>query len=135
MSNAFHGRTMATITAGGSTKAQTGFEPLLAGFVRAEFNNIDALAELLKNDPTIVAVMLEPVQGEGGIKPANLDYLVKVRELATQYELIMLVDEVQCGMGRTGKMFAYQHAKIQPDVIILAKGLANQKKQKTNQPR
>jgi acetylornithine/N-succinyldiaminopimelate aminotransferase len=125
MGNAFHGRTMATIAAGGNKKVQAGFEPLMPGFVRAEFNNVDAVSNLVKQDPTIVAVMLEPVQGEGGILAANLDYLVKVRDLCTQYKLIMIVDEIQCGMARTGKMFAYQHANIQPDVITLAKGLAN----------
>jgi acetylornithine aminotransferase len=126
MDGSFHGRTMATLTATGNTKVQTGFEPLLPGFVRVPFNDLDALRMAISHWPEAVAVLLEPVQGEGGIKVPDADYLAGVRQICTQRKLLMMLDEVQSGVGRTGKMFAYQHSEnVIPDVLSLAKGLGN----------
>ena len=123
--NSFHGRTLATLTATGSRKAQAGFEPLVRGFLRVAYNDLEALQTIAKNSPDVVAVLLEPVQGEGGVNVPDDDYLTGVRELCDQYGWLMMLDEVQTGMGRTGKWFAYQHTPIIPDVMTLAKGLAN----------
>jgi acetylornithine/N-succinyldiaminopimelate aminotransferase len=123
--NSFHGRTLATLTATGSRKAQAGFEPLVRGFLRVAYNDLEALHTIAKNSPDVVAVLLEPVQGEGGVNVPDDDYLAGVRALCDQQGWLMLLDEVQTGMGRTGKWFAFQHTGIVPDVMTLAKGLAN----------
>lgn len=126
MDSSFHGRTMATLTATGNAKVHAGFEPLVPGFVRVPYNDIDALRMAISHWPEAVAVMLEPVQGEGGIKIPSADYLADVRDLCTQRKLLMMIDEVQTGIGRTGEMFAFQHAEgLLPDVMMLAKGLGN----------
>lgn len=126
MDGSFHGRTMATLTATGNPKVQAGFEPLVPGFVRVPYNDIDALRMAISHWPEAVAVMLEPVQGEGGIKVPDADYLSEVRAICTQRKLLMMLDEVQTGIGRTGKWFAFQHNEnVLPDVMTLAKGLGN----------
>lgn len=125
MENSFHGRTMATLTATGSRKAHAGFEPLVPGFVRAPFNNIDAVSSILENNKSIAAILVEPIQGEGGINIPNQDYLTKLRSLCDENEILLMLDEVQTGNGRTGKWFCFQHENIQPDVLATAKGLGN----------
>jgi acetylornithine aminotransferase len=126
MDGSFHGRTMATLTATGNPKVHEGFEPLVPGFVRIPYNDIDALKRAINHWPEAVAVMLEPIQGEGGIRIPAADYLSEVRQLCTQRKILMMLDEVQTGVGRTGKFFAYQHADgVLPDVLMLAKGLGN----------
>ena len=125
MNHAFHGRTLAALSASGNRKIQAGFEPLVQGFVRAEYNDIEALENIAKENPEVVAIFMEPIQGEGGIIVPDSDYLAKVRALCDKHNWLMLLDEIQTGMGRTGKLFAYQHANIVPDGITLAKGLAN----------
>jgi acetylornithine aminotransferase len=125
MEGAFHGRTIATIFAGASAKAQAGFEPAIHGLVRVKFNDAAAIETALKLDKDIVAVLVEPIQGESGVQVPSDDYLNKVRELCDKYQVLMLVDEVQCGMGRTGTFFCHEQNKIKPDAISLAKGLAN----------
>ncbi len=119
--NSFHGRTIATLTATGQTKFQKGFEPLLPGFKHVPFNNIDALRAAVSE--RTCAVMLEPIQAEGGINLPSEDYLTQVRELCDEKKLLLILDEVQTGMGRTGKLFAYEHYGITPDIMSLAKGL------------
>jgi len=125
MENAFHGRTLATLTATGNRKVQAGFEPLVKGFIRVPFNDIDALRQLAENNNQIVAVLFEPIQGEGGVRGATPEYLSAVRDLCTEQDWLMMLDEVQSGNGRTGKFFAYQHTNCVPDVVITAKGLGN----------
>lgn len=126
MDGSFHGRTMATLTATGNPKVQVGFEPLVPGFVRVPYNDVDALRMAISHWPEAVAVMLEPVQGEGGIKVPDADYLSEIRAICTQRKLLMILDEVQTGIGRTGKWFAFQHNEnVLPDVMTLAKGLGN----------
>jgi acetylornithine/N-succinyldiaminopimelate aminotransferase len=126
MDGSFHGRTMATLTATGNPKVHAGFEPLVPGFVRVPYNDIDALRMAVSHWPEAVAVMLEPVQGEGGVKVPAAEYLDEVRTLCTQRKLLMMLDEVQTGIGRTGEWFAFQHAENSlPDVLMLAKGLGN----------
>lgn len=125
MEGAFHGRTMATISAGYSKKNQQGFEPLLEGFIHVKYNDPAAIEAAGKADPSVVAVLLEPIQGETGINTPSADYLNKVRAICDKNKWLMLVDEVQAGMGRTGKFFCYQHNDILPDAVTLAKGLAN----------
>jgi len=117
----FHGRTLATITATGQTKFQQGFEPLPQGFKYVPFNDITALEEAI--GPATCAVMLEPVQGEGGVNVADQSYLEGVKELCEKNGLLLIFDEVQCGLGRTGKLFAYQHYGVEPDIMTLAKAL------------
>lgn len=124
MSNAFHGRTMATLTATGNVKVQTGFAPLVEGFVRVEYGDADAVAALA-NNPNIVAVLVEPVQGEGGIRIPAADYLPRLRAICDQNDWLLILDEIQSGMCRTGKWFAFQHTAIKPDVMTLAKALGN----------
>lgn len=119
--NSFHGRTLATLTATGQEKFQKGFEPLMPGFKYVPFNDINALESAI-NQHTC-AVMLEPVQGEGGVKIPSDDYLAKAREICDKHDLLLILDEVQTGMGRTGKLFAYEHYGIMPDIMTLAKGL------------
>ena len=122
---AFHGRSIATLSATANTKIQAGFGPLLEGFVRVPVNNIAALRDATANNPNIVAVFLEAVQGEGGVNPMHMDYLRDVRALCDTRDWLLMIDEVQCGMGRTGKWFAHQWAGIVPDVMPLAKGLGS----------
>ncbi|MEM7220962.1 MAG: aspartate aminotransferase family protein [Pseudomonadota bacterium] len=125
MENAFHGRTMATLTATGNRKVQAGFEPLLKGFVRAPYGDIEALRNIAGNDPEVVAVLVEPVQGEGGIRIPPADYLGELRALCDANDWLLMLDEVQTGNGRTGKFFAYEHTDVLPDVVATAKGLGN----------
>jgi len=125
MENSFHGRTMATLTATGNKKVQAGFEPLVEGFLRVPYGDIAAIEKLAAKRDDIVAVLVEPVQGEGGVIPAPVGYLKQLRELCNQHDWLMMVDEVQTGIGRTGKWFGYQHDGIIPDVVSLAKGLGN----------
>jgi acetylornithine aminotransferase len=125
MQGAFHGRTMAAITAGDNPKSKEGFDPLLPGFVRVPFNDAAAIEAAIKADRDIAAVLIEPIQGESGIKVSSDEYLKQVRKICDDLQVLMMLDEVQCGMGRTGKFFGFEHAGIKPDVITLAKGLAN----------
>jgi acetylornithine/N-succinyldiaminopimelate aminotransferase len=121
----FHGRTMATLTATGSRKVHAGFEPLLSGFVRAPFNDVTAVDVIAANNPNVVAVMVEPILGEGGIYIPNDGYLASLRDICDANNWLMILDEVQSGNARTGKFFAYQHTDILPDVVTTAKGLGN----------
>jgi acetylornithine aminotransferase len=125
MDKAFHGRTLATLSATGNRKVQAGFEPLVPGFVRVPLNDIAALRQVAAQDKSVVAVLVEPIQGEGGINLATMQYLRELRDLCDRQGWLLMVDEVQCGLGRTGKWFVYQHAGIRPDVVLLAKGLAS----------
>jgi len=125
MEGSFHGRTMATLTATGNRKVHAGFEPLVQGFIRAPYNDIEAIESIAKNNPNVVAVMVEPITGEGGINIPCNDYLNKIRELCDQHDWLMMLDEIQTGMCRTGKWFAHQHNNITPDVMTLAKALGN----------
>jgi acetylornithine aminotransferase len=122
---AFHGRSIATLSATGNPKIQAGFGPLVEGFIRVPINNIDSLKQATEGNPNVVAVFFEAIQGEGGVNPMHLDYLCEVRALCDQRDWLMMIDEVQCGMGRTGKWFAHQWAGIVPDVMPLAKGLGS----------
>jgi acetylornithine aminotransferase len=122
---AFHGRSIATLSATGNAKIQKGFEPLLGGFIRVPLNDIKALEAATKDNPDVVAVFFETIQGEGGINPMHKDYLQQVRSLCDKKDWLLMIDEVQCGMGRTGKWFAHQWAGIKPDVMPLAKGLGS----------
>ncbi|MBY4598334.1 aspartate aminotransferase family protein [bacterium BD-1] len=122
---AFHGRSIATLSATGNVKVQKGFEPLVEGFIRVPLNDIEALKKATEGNPNVVAVFFETIQGEGGINPMRIDYLQQVRQLCDQRDWLMMIDEVQCGMGRTGKWFAHQWAGIVPDVMPLAKGLGS----------
>ncbi len=121
----FHGRTLATLSASGSRKVQAGFEPLVQGFARVPYDDLEALETLAANNQDVVAVLLEPVQGEGGIVLPTPGYLAGVRALCERHGWLMMVDEVQSGMGRTGAWFGYQHEDVVPDVVALAKGLGN----------
>jgi len=125
MENSFHGRTMATLSATGSRKVQAGFEPLVQGFVRAPYNDIKAIETIAKNNNRVVAILVEPIQGESGIQMPSADYLNRLRELCDKYDWLLMLDEIQTGMGRTGEWFAFQHNKIKPDVMTLAKALGN----------
>ena len=125
MDNAFHGRTLATLSASGSRKVQAGFEPLVRGFARGSFDDIQSLETIADNNPNICAVFVEPIQGEGGIRVAADDYLIKLRQLCTEKDWLLMLDEVQTGNGRTGKYFYYQHSGIVPDVVTTSKGLGN----------
>ncbi len=122
---AFHGRSIATLSATGNPKVQAGFGPLVEGFVRVPANNIEALKKATQGNPNVVAVFFEAIQGEGGVNPMHLDYLRDVRALCDERDWLLMIDEVQCGMGRTGKWFAHQWAGILPDVMPLAKGLGS----------
>ena len=125
MDNSFHGRTMATLTATGSRKVQAGFEPLLGGFLRAPFNDAEAVRRIADNDGAVVAVMVEPILGEGGIDIPAAGYLAALRALCDERGWLLMLDEVQTGNGRSGRFFCYQHDDILPDVVTTAKGLAN----------
>ena len=122
---AFHGRSIATLSATGNEKVQQGFGPLVEGFIRVPMNDIDALRQATDGNKNVVAVFFETIQGEGGINQMRIDYLQKVREMCDQRNWLLMIDEVQCGMGRTGKWFAHQWAGIVPDVMPLAKGLGS----------
>ena len=121
MKKSFHGRTMATVTATGQTKYQKGFDPLMPGFSYVEFNNFNELEEAVSEKTC--AILIEPIQGEGGINPAEKSYLQKVRSLCDKNDIVLIFDEVQCGIGRIGEIFAYQLFNIKPDIVSLAKGL------------
>lgn len=127
MERAFHGRTMATLTATGSRKVQAGFEPLVPGFIRVPFDDIEAIQHIADKKNKVVAIMVEPIQGEGGINIANdmKSYLESLRKICDENNWLLMFDEVQCGIGRTGKWFAYQYSDVKPDVLTLAKGLAS----------
>ncbi|TVO69116.1 aspartate aminotransferase family protein [Denitromonas ohlonensis] len=125
MEQAFHGRTLATLSATGNRKVQAGFEPLVPGFIRVPFDNIAAVEQVAKANSDVVAVMLEPIQGEGGIRVAHTEYLKALRALCDAHQWLLIVDEVQCGVGRTGKWFGHQWSGIKPDVMTLAKGLGS----------
>lgn len=121
----FHGRTMATLTATGNRKIQAGFEPLVPGFLRAPYNDLDAIRAIADNNSSVVALLIEPITGEGGIRIPDEAYLRGLREICDQRGWMLMLDEIQTGMGRTGAWFAHQHTGIQPDVMTLAKGLGN----------
>jgi len=123
--NAFHGRSIATLSATGNPKVQAGFGPLVEGFIRVPLNDMQALRKATEGNPDVVAVFFEAIQGEGGIRPMGAQYLREVRALCDERNWLLMIDEVQCGMGRTGKWFAHQWAGIQPDVMPLAKGLGS----------
>jgi acetylornithine aminotransferase len=125
MENAFHGRTIATLSATGSRKVQAGFEPLVAGFVRVPFDDIEAVRRVAENNRNVVAVLVELIQGEGGVNVCHDDYLRGLREICDANGWLLMLDEVQSGIGRTGKWFAFQHSGVMPDVMPLAKGLGN----------
>lgn len=122
---AFHGRSIATLSATGNPKVQAGFGPLVEGFVRLPLNDLDAVRAAVRGNPNIVAVFLETIQGEGGINPTRVEVLKGLREICDAHDLLLMLDEVQCGLGRTGRWFAHQWADIRPDVMPLAKGLGS----------
>jgi acetylornithine/N-succinyldiaminopimelate aminotransferase len=122
---AFHGRSIATLSATGNVKVQAGFGPLVEGFVRVPLNDLAAVREVARTNPNVVAVFLEVIQGEGGVNQSRSEYLQGVRQLCDEQDWLLMLDEVQCGMGRTGKWFAHQWAGIKPDVMPLAKGLSS----------
>ncbi len=125
MEKAFHGRSLATLSATGNRKVQAGFEPLVQGFVRVPLNDLEAARQVAERNKSIAAVLIEPIQGEGGINVSRLDYLRGLYEICQKQGWLFISDEVQCGLGRTGKWFVYQHAGFLPDVVALAKGLAS----------
>lgn len=125
MEKAWHGRTLATLAATGSRKAQAGFEPLVTGFIRVPYNDIEAIRQIATHNHEVVAVLTEALQGEGGIVPARIEYLQALRTLCDEKQWLLMIDEVQSGIGRTGKWFCFQHAGIIPDVMPLAKGLGS----------
>ncbi len=125
MDDSFHGRTMATLTATGNRKVHAGFEPLLSGFARAPFNDINAVQHIADNNPDVVALLVEPVLGEGGIYIPDPGYLKALRKICDDHNWLMMLDEIQTGNGRTGRYFAYQYTDILPDVVTTAKGLGN----------
>jgi acetylornithine aminotransferase len=125
MEKAFHGRTMATLTATGSRKIQAGFEPLLTGFARVPFNDLDAIRHVAEHNKSVVAILVEVVQGEGGINMMPADVLVELRRICDTHGWLLMLDEVQTGIGRTGTWFGFQHAGVMPDVMALAKGLGS----------
>lgn len=125
MENSFHGRTLATLAATGNPAVHRGFEPLMPGFVRVPFDNIEAIRQVAAQSPDIVAVLVEPVQGEGGVHAASAGYLQALRQVCDEHDWLMMIDEVQTGLGRTGTWFGFEQAGIKPDVITLAKALGN----------
>lgn len=125
MENSFHGRTLATLSATGNRAIQAGFEPLVSGFVRAPYDDVDAIRQILASNNDVVAILVEPIQGEGGVHVPADDYLQQLRSLCDEHQLLLMLDEVQTGNGRTGRYFAYQHSNILPDVVTTAKGLGN----------
>ena len=125
MEKSFHGRTLATLSATGNTKIQQGFAPLVEGFVRVPYNDIAAIEQAVEHHKNVVAILVEPIQGEGGVNIPAADYLNQIRSLCDRHELLMMLDEIQTGIGRTGKFLAFQHNAILPDVCTLAKALGN----------
>ncbi len=125
MNGSFHGRTLATLSATGSRKVQAGFSPLVEGFARVPYNDIEAIEKMAENNADVVAVLVEPVQGEGGVIVPDADYLAQIRKICDEKNWLMMLDEIQTGIGRTGKWFAHQHVGITPDVMTLAKALGN----------
>ncbi len=125
MEKSFHGRTLATLSATGNTKIQQGFEPLVEGFIRVPYNDISAIKTALSENLSITAILVEPIQGEGGVNVPAIDYLNQIRALCDEYDILMMLDEIQTGIGRTGKFLAFQHNGIIPDVCTLAKALGN----------
>lgn len=125
MDGSFHGRTMATLTATGNRKVHAGFEPLLSGFARAPYDDVEAVQLIADNNPDVVALLVEPVLGEGGVYLASDGYLEALRKICDEHNWLMMLDEIQTGNGRTGKYFAYQHTDVVPDVVTTAKGLGN----------
>src|SRR2546422_8059082 len=125
MEKAFHGRSLATLSATGSRKVQAGFEPLVSGFVRVPLNDLEAVRQVAEHNRNVAAVMVEPIQGEGGINVSRLEYLRGLKEICERQQWLFISDEVQSGLGRTGKWFVYQHAGFLPDVVPLAKGLGS----------
>ncbi len=125
MEKSFHGRTMATLTASGNRKIQAGFEPLLSGFARVPFNDIEAIRQVAEHNKSVVAVLLEVVQGEGGINVLAPEFLAELRQICDAHGWLLMLDEVQTGIGRTGTWFGFQHSDVLPDVIALAKGLGS----------
>lgn len=125
VNGSFHGRTLATLSATGNRKVQAGFSPLVEGFIRVNYNDIDAIQKIADNSSDVAAILVEPVQGEGGVVVPDNGYLTKIREICDQSNWLMMLDEIQSGMGRTGKWFAHQHENITPDVMTLAKALGN----------
>ncbi len=125
MENSFHGRTMATLSASGNRKVQAGFEPLVQGFVRVPYDDVAAIQTVAENNQDIVAILVEPIQGESGISIPAADYLNELRTLCDENHWLLMLDEIQTGIGRTGEWFAFQHNHIQPDVVTLAKALGN----------
>ncbi|HKM14453.1 MAG TPA: aspartate aminotransferase family protein [Marinospirillum sp.] len=125
MENAFHGRTLATLTATGNRKVQAGFEPLVSGFIRSTYNDLAAVTNLLERRNDIAAILVEPIQGEGGLMPATDEFMNGLRELCDKHDLLLMLDEVQTGNGRTGYFYAYQRYDWKPDVLTTAKGLGN----------
>ena len=125
MEKAFHGRTLATLSATGNRKVQAGFEPLVSGFVRVPYNDLEAVRQVAQHNRDVVAVLVEPIQGEGGIRTLDVAYLQQLRKLCDENNWLLMLDEVQCGIGRTGKWFGFQHTGILPDVMTLAKGLGS----------
>ncbi len=123
--NSFHGRTMATLSATGSRKAHAGFEPLVSGFIRAPFNDVDTVAQICQSNKSVCAILVEPIQGEGGIHVPDENFLSALRALCDEHDLLLMLDEIQTGNGRTGKWFAFQHEDMLPDVLTTAKGLGN----------
>jgi acetylornithine aminotransferase len=125
MENSFHGRTLATLSATGNRKVQAGFEPLVKGFLRVPYDDLEAIENVAKHHPEVVAVLVEPIQGEGGVNVPQDKYLSAIRVLCDKHDWLLMLDEIQTGMGRTGRSFAYQHEAFKPDVMTLAKGLGN----------
>ncbi len=125
MEKAFHGRTLATLSATGNRKVQAGFEPLVGGFVRVPYDDLEAVRHVAQHNRDVVAVLVEPIQGEGGVRTLDIHYLQQLRKICDEQNWLLMLDEVQCGMGRTGKWFAFQHSGILPDVMTLAKGLGS----------
>ncbi len=125
MEKSFHGRTLATLTATGNRKVQAGFEPLVQGFIRVPYNDLEAIRTVAANSNNVVAILVEPIQGEGGINIPDTDYLQGIRSLCDDNHWLMMLDEIQSGMGRTGQWFAWQHSDVLPDVATLAKALGN----------
>jgi len=125
MEKAFHGRTLATLSATGNRKVQAGFEPLVKGFVRVPYDDIESIRQVAQSNANVVAILVEPIQGEGGIRTTDIKYLQQLRQLCNEHNWLLMLDEVQTGIGRTGRWFAHQHANILPDVMTLAKGLGS----------
>lgn len=125
MENSFHGRTLATLSASGSRKVQAGFEPLVTGFVRAPYDDLDSVRSIARNEPNVVAILVEPVQGEGGVNVPTDDYLNGLREICDHQQWLLMLDEIQTGLGRTGRFLAHMHNGIEADVVTVAKALGN----------